>query len=496
MNDQALNLARTLLSEFDRSEITYCHWKSNVRLEKSLAGGTDIDLLVRRENLDKAQGVLASLGFKPAIITNDVTFPSMFHYYGFDQPTGAIVHVHLYAKIVTGESLLKNYQLPLTDMLLANRRLLHGIPVPVKAAELIIFVLRMMLKHAIIGEHALLYRERYDEIKEELKWLLDDENVVEQVNQFMTQWLPTVEIPLFWNCVRVLSDQSGIVRRWWLGICIRRQLASYRRYPLVPGIVLNYARLFRMMWQRLIVRKKNQVPAAGGMVIAIVGADASGKTTILDETRKWLKQYFSVAVVHAGKPPTSWITLIPRTFLPLLRHILPNQRSTNVDMKRTESASEQGAPKQRLPLLFMIRATWLGFERKRLLVAAHSRAANGCIVLSDRYPSSERGAVDSPQLSPAEDGSSTLRLWLARLENDFYAAIPRADMIFRITVPVEVALQRNATRHQKEQEDVLRYRHSQIGRSEFRGTKTYVIDANKSLEETLLEVKSLIWQAL
>ena len=39
-----------------------------------------------------------------------------------DPETGTLVHVHAYYRVITGESLAKNYRLPIEEMLLANTR--------------------------------------------------------------------------------------------------------------------------------------------------------------------------------------------------------------------------------------------------------------------------------------------------------------------------------------------------------------------------------------
>ena len=69
-----------------------------------------------------------------------------------DEAEGAIVHVHAYYRIISGESLTKNYRLPLKEMLLTNVSRAGAVIVPHKGAELVIFVLRMSVKHATLAE--------------------------------------------------------------------------------------------------------------------------------------------------------------------------------------------------------------------------------------------------------------------------------------------------------------------------------------------------------
>ena len=70
----------------------------------------------------------------------------------------ALVHVHAYYRVISGGSLTKNYHLPVEEMLLENVRRESAVNVPSRGAELIVFVLRMSLKHATLPELALVRR--------------------------------------------------------------------------------------------------------------------------------------------------------------------------------------------------------------------------------------------------------------------------------------------------------------------------------------------------
>src|SRR5688572_32373239 len=56
-----------LLAALDREKVTYCHWKSNWRLDDWLSGEGDLDLLIARGDVDAFVSVLSQKGFKKAI---------------------------------------------------------------------------------------------------------------------------------------------------------------------------------------------------------------------------------------------------------------------------------------------------------------------------------------------------------------------------------------------------------------------------------------------
>jgi ribose 1,5-bisphosphokinase PhnN len=74
--------------------------------------------------------------------------------------------------------------------------------------------------------------------------------------------------------------------------------------------------------------------------------------------------------------------------------------------------------------------------------------------------------------------------------------IPPADLVISLTVPVEVAVQRNKNRGKYEPEDYLRMRHARSADLDYEKTVVYKIDTDQPLDKTILEVKKAIWRAL
>ena len=111
-----------LIQKLNESPIRYCHWKSNFALAEALAGRTDVDLLVHRNDATLFRNLLARLSFRPASNADGKPFPSVEHHYALDEDKGILVHVHVYFRVITGGSLSKNYRLPVEAMLLQNAR--------------------------------------------------------------------------------------------------------------------------------------------------------------------------------------------------------------------------------------------------------------------------------------------------------------------------------------------------------------------------------------
>ncbi|HYF12120.1 MAG TPA: hypothetical protein VEC09_07450 [Actinomycetota bacterium] len=229
-----------------------------------------------------------------------------------------------------------------------------------------------------------------------------------------------------------------------------------------------------------------------GAVIAFVGSEATGKSTILGRMHAWLSESHRVDRIHAGKPPATALTYLPHVLLPMLRGVFPEQRLTRVERRYAEPAGSSG---DAFPLLFGLRAVMLGVERRALLRRAAARAACGVIVLSDRYPSSRAGAPDGPQLAHLLPGDP-LRRGLAALETRLYDAIPSPDLVVALTAPLEVTLARNASRSKTEPEDYVRFRHARSAHLEFDGVPVLRIDTHRPLDTVVDEVRNGIDRAV
>ena len=231
--------------------------------------------------------------------------------------------------------------------------------------------------------------------------------------------------------------------------------------------------------------------AAGrSTLIAFVGSEATGKSTVLHEVERWLGRSHRVRRVHAGKPPSTPLTFLPHVLLPALRAVFPEQRTLRVE-ERYEDAD--GSLERTFPLLFGVRSVMLAYERRALLLRA-ARSGPDTVVLSDRYPSEASGAPDGPQLAhlPMPTGGFSIRRALARVEDRLYRDIPTPDMVFHLSAPLDVTLARNAARGKQEPEDYVRFRHALTSRLRFDGAPVHVIDTDRDLEQVVREIEEMI----
>jgi len=204
-------LIRTLFNSLEQKGIRYCHWKSNIRLEETLAAAEDIDLLIDRRDAKLFHTALLENGFKLAQSSSGIGHPGVFHAFGLDDASAELVHVHAYFQVVSGDSLVKSYRLPIEKLLLEQTRYLHGVRIPTPEAELVLFALRIALKHTGPIE-VLMANRQYRGVSRELGWLREAANAV-RAEALCAAWFPTIDPPLLRQLLDAIEVERAVARR-------------------------------------------------------------------------------------------------------------------------------------------------------------------------------------------------------------------------------------------------------------------------------------------
>jgi thymidylate kinase len=497
------NLVDCLIKTFNSEGINYCHWKSNIDLAQATSGEMDLDFLIDRESFQPAISILSGLGFKSAMVRWGVNSPGISHYYGYDSVTDRFAHVHLFSRVLTGESFLKSHLLPFEAMLLQNTRLDGQMRVTSKSAELVLFTIRTYIKYGSLLDLVYLLRKT-EKINSELNWLKDGSDLSTSIC-LLNKYCPVIDEKLFVQCINTLDSNGSLIQRIRLARKVRRRIRNYSKHTNFEWVSSICGLVFTQVQRRIGSRKKNKVLQAGGVVIGIVGADATGKSTLVSETGRWLGKDFLVRIIHAGKPPSSWATAPINLLLQLIRRFRPKLRPTvTVNENRFSSEKENFSLKGRglASLLYAFRAVTLAWDRRNLLLKGWRAAAKGEIVVCDRYPSNIVGAMDSPRLKEKKESGGWLTSvynMVARLEQGLYAQIPPPDIVVRLQVSVETAKERNRLRNKTggETDEYIESRHQLA--PEWHRTDTrrvFDVDTEQPLAETMLEIKDIIWHYL
>ncbi|MFP8870923.1 MAG: hypothetical protein VCB43_05555, partial [Myxococcota bacterium] len=152
-----------------------------------------------------------------------------------------------------------------------------------------------------------------------------------------------------------------------------------------------------------------------GRVVALIGADGTGKSTLTEDLRERLSWKLKVENAYLGLPRTS-----------------PSVRSLKwLGTKLTKLGFSRLAA-------FASALRWISVARVRLREARRAQrlAARGWLVIADRYPQPEFASMSAPMDGPrivSENGGH--ETWLAAWEQSTYDRIPPATDTFVLTAP-------------------------------------------------------------
>jgi thymidylate kinase len=480
-----LGLVDEICKTLDAERVVYCHWKSNVALDRSATGQNDLDLLVDRESAQRFTEALWRCGLKEARMPSWREVPGVLNYYGYDPQSDRLVHVHVHHHLVLGHDLTKNYHLPIETPFLASSTPNGLFRTPAPEFEFVVFVVRMALKHTSWG--AVLRAGTHLSEGERREFAYLSERIDEtRVHEILAEHLSCLDATVFDDFAQSLGESSTGIHTE-SGRHLQRNLqACARRRPIADECLKLWRYLVLGVQRRFFRKVPRGRVARGGALVAIVGGDGAGKSTAVDAVRAWLKDYYAVRQVHIGKPRWSFTTVVVRGLLKI-GALLGVYRS---------SLKEEGDPYLDVfpgyPAL--VRAVCVARDRFLTYAKARRFASNGGLALCDRFPLPRTLAMDGPRIPRMTHDMRANRILkvLLRLEAKYYRQILPPDLLIVLKVDPETAVQRKGD----EDPTSVRRRTAQVFASDWKNTPAHVIDANQPLEKVQSDLKALIWANL
>jgi thymidylate kinase len=494
-----------LLDELAREQVRYCLWKGNVRLTEALGGRTDLDVLVDREQAPVFREILHRHRLKPLVAPRGSAYPGIENFLGMDSASGRLFHLHVHYQLVLGERFVRKFRLPLERAVLDSIRPLQGVPVPHPALELSVLSVRTLLKYrgrdAVKDMVGIRSPGISKEIQNEVAWLLDQTSVKE-VRDVLEASGGIVPIEPVCRFLELLprAPRSGFT---WLRL--RRELReALGRLPW--GIRLRATIAYwEAAWRRRgplghRFPKPRMTPTAGGLTIALVGADGSGKSTVAGALERWLSWKLDVRVYYMGsKAPSQASRALAVVFRALRR---AHRAATRWGGLGSRAARPIGSLRD---TALALRYLTIGRDRVLRHRAGQRDSRAGKVVIFDRFPleslsSDERHrALDGPKISRALGAPmGRVRRALARAEERMYRAFGVPDYLVVLGVRPEISAARKPD-HEFEVLDVKSRAALELaalaeGSSEPVGVIR--VDANLPLEDVLLEIKRRLWVVL
>jgi hypothetical protein len=468
-----------------------------------LCGRTDLDVLVRRDHAGAFRDVVARHGFKPFAAQPYATCPGMEHMLGFDPGSGSLVHLHVHFQLVLGERYVKNYRLRIERELLDSTRRLHGVPVPIAPDELAILCIRSLLK----------YRAR-DAVKDVLRIRSPGlpDPLIEEIGWLLTQ-TSVAEAGLALD--RLLGPAAGRIGRRFLQITehdrrsgatllrLRGQVRSLLRQDRRMGRVRATTTYVRAVWRRRRHLRTRPLDnglrsPAGGVAIALVGADGAGKSTLVSAISSWLGWRLIARTYYMGSKEPS---LTSRWTYLAFRILRRQTRALERHRAGTGPARVTAAGRDALLALHYLS---IGRDRSRRYEAARADVLEGRIVVFDRFPfetvsdAPDHRLLDGPQIaSVLPSPRSALIRRLARAEERMYRRFRLPDELIALQVSLPVSVGRKP-----DHDPAILARKgralTELAAIADLAPETIVtsIDADRPLNDVLLAIQSRVWDVL
>jgi thymidylate kinase len=464
-----------LLAALQQKKIRFAHWKSNGRLLKSLAGGTDLDLLVYPQDRAAFDAVLRQLSYKKLRSQPWSTYPLVEDWIGLDDETGSLLHIHTHYALVTGIRHVKHLYLPWVEEFFQQLQTdaQTGWPVPKPELEALMLLIRIWAKTPPLARlNSRPHLPGY--LQDELVGLLQQTQAdhLRDMGHKLHLQVPG-DIGQRVRKIVAGNDASETIR---LAQFLYAQVKPYYRKAWPRALAESfYYKLFlkaASYTNRFLgpVRMGKQL-VDGGKIIALIGCDGAGKSSLSHDLLTWLAYKIDTHYFYLGKHP----------FIKSYSKIIIAKE----DLLFQNSFFTRALKKLIGNFYFVI----LIHKKVVMLQQARKMRRQGSIVLCDRFPQQEiPGLNDGPNLQQVK------HTWAARLEQHQFNQVKNSgpDLVFRLQVSPKTASERKPD-HDAEQ---LKMKSESINKFVLPEAVLIDIDTDQPYQQVLLNIKRTIWRYL
>jgi thymidylate kinase len=458
-----------LLADLQQHNVWFAHWKGNTHLLASLEGKTDLEILVHPDNRLQFERILRKRLYKKLTTQPWNKVPANEDWIGFDFETGTLLHLHTHYDLATKITNSKYLHLPWLEQFFRHVKIdaLTGWPIPIPEMEALVLLVRI---------HANLLHDKkgIGKKQKELQALLSQVRVqrfLEICRELQLEVPANLDIEI--RSIVQGQSEAAIFR---LSSLFYHQLAhcvkASRPMAILTSLYYKYfAKANRHAGRFTGPVQLKKTVAEGGKIIALVGSDGSGKSTLCNDLIKWLTCKIDAHYFYFGKRP--FIKSHGRQLFSKAGFLFNNTVISKYFRKMAGS----------LYYLLLLR------KKINMLRLGKQLRRKNSIVICDRFPQKDlRGSFDGPKLQ------STGNTWFSRLEMKLFRKFYTngADVIFRLNISPEVASRRKPEHDCK----MIEQKCNDLSKISFGHAKVIDVDASLSYEQVLLNIKRKIWETL
>lgn len=458
------DLAERFFDEVSSASLTTIQFKSTRTLARAFDGLEDFDLLVPPEHFDDVLETARRLGFHLRR-TDDPFHPApVVDLLGWDADRQRLHHLSLHRSLVFGERPLKRHVVPwehLRPLRLTQHR--AGLQILPAAVESVLLLARIVLRSSRPRRLRSLRRRVAVPIEAGMRAELAD--------------LATTvsEADLREAAEEVLPGTADLLVHAYRAImpCLRTDAApelEATRRALVRALEA-VAHRSSFQARLLMLRHARTRPIRTlerGAVIAVVGADGAGKSTVTTALVEILGSKLTVRRRYLG---------LPRDARALARAGLLVAATRRFRLRRSAVAFDA------------LRTILAGRHRSRAVARSRRDAHQGVITVTDRYPLKEFQAMEPPMDGPRLNGDG----FLGRVERCVYARIPQ-DVDVLIALVADGALLLARKPEDEEDPDVVHRKAAAVRDLGIARDDAIMIDALLPLETVVTQVTSAVWR--
>jgi thymidylate kinase len=477
---QPLPASLRLRDALQASGVFFVHWKSNNHLSEALAGQTDLDLYIRTADRRAFEDVMREMRAHKLRSQPWANYPGVEDWLVLDDSSMKFLHLHVHYQLITGLKRVKHLHLAWESALHENVRLDRGSQWPIPTAELELLMLLVRIWAKMPPWRRLLHPKIPAHILRELDFL-KSESTLESTRETASK-------------LGIEIDPKALEQLYEFPIGKKAILALARRLyaQLRPNYRMNWSRsLLQAAWRNtrllitnalapLVTVKRGKTLFGKGFMIAIIGADGSGKSSLTRDLANWLGYKLDVHRFYMGTGDGAggFVNGIRKRVAALFRSRMQKKGTLRPGSELSSTIDKI----YRLTDLLVMR------RKLRLLRLGRRLASKGSIILLDRYPQDQVNAIsDGPRLQEGRGFT-----WAARRELKLYreAMVVGPDLVIRLSVAPQTALVRKPDHDPR----AIARKCNIVEKLEFPQSMVVSIDANRPYDEVLIEAKRELWR--